>query len=127
MPNPKKSKGAGMTENEKLALKTNILLQFPNLKTFDEELEFLINEYNKDKKYIKRLVEKSHPSDSLVEDTKAEMRTIKPDDPEYVRIMNALDEAKKKHEQEIEDGYEREQLQKKISNDCNIDNVPVQA
>jgi len=127
MPNNKKSKGANMNEADKMALKASILQQFPNLKIFEHELDFMIDEYNKDKGYIKRLAMKAQPVQDVADniESTAEMRTIRPDEPEYQRIMDALDEARRQHEEKIQKGYEEEQRLKKISNGSNIDNVPV--
>ena len=121
-----KSKGANLDEFARMALKANILNEFPNLKgTFEDEIDFIINEYSKDKNYIKRISDKAKVVESVIKDTedhKAEFKAIKPDDPEYKRIMDALDKAKREHEERIEKGYAEEQ-QQKLSKDSNIDNV----
>ena len=57
-----KSKGANLSDFDKAALKANILNQFPTLSGFEDEIEFMINEYSKDKAYIKRLAEKAEPA-----------------------------------------------------------------
>ena len=126
-----KSKGANLSDFDKAALKANILNQFPTLSGFEDEIEFMINEYSKDKSYIKRLAEKAEPAESLVKETKenygGEIKHIKPDDPEYTRIMNALEKAKREHEERIEKGYQEEQRAKQNSKESNIDNVSIQS
>jgi hypothetical protein len=118
----KQTKGAGLDEFGKIALRAAIIRDYPDLATFEEELDFLIEQYNKDKTYLKKLTENTRPMEKVLEEDMAKeavLRTIKPGDPEYERIMNACAEEKRKHEEAITKGYEEEQ-QKLKSKESNI-------
>ena len=120
----KQPKGVHLSDAEKSFLKANILKEFPSLTTFDSEIDFMINEYCKDKNYLKRLMEKkdvvAEVQQNVKEEDQTEVKVYKPDSEEYKRVMAALEVAKKEHEDKIKEGYEAEQ-RAKLSSNSNIE------
>lgn len=90
-----KVEGANLTSQQKADIKKMILSQFPNLAIFAEDLEFLIDEYSKDKKYVNKLMEVKNPAQQLLDESKVEtIKIIKKGTEEWRDIIEKMDKAK---------------------------------
>ena len=86
-----KVEGANLTDKQKQEIKKQILQQYPQLVVLQQELDFLIEQYDKDKDYEKNLMKKAEPVKSFTEEapeTGATLEIIKQGTPEYEEIMN---------------------------------------
>jgi hypothetical protein len=89
---------AGLSEAQQAALKVAIMKEFPQLGTFQEEVDFLVQEYNKDRGYLQRLTKVAavaKPEES--DESTGEIKTLAPGDPEYDAFMLRLEESQKKN------------------------------
>jgi hypothetical protein len=122
----KKAVGANLTLAQKASLKDNILRQYPNLATFEDEVDALIEEYSKDKGYIDKLME-CKGKEVKEPDQVGTMKHLSTDDPEYATIKEKMDKA---YEQMLEDQKKAIQEYDASKEKCDsnyIDNVTTQA
>lgn len=95
MTKTKKSEPANLSEKQKQDIKIQILKQFPSLSLFNDEIEFLIEEYNKDKKYINRLMKSNKPIESVIDESKLEaIKVVKADTKEWHDIDEKMRKAR---------------------------------
>lgn len=130
----KKTEGAKLSEVQKLKLKIDIFTQFPNLKPYEKEIDYLIETYSEqDKKIADKLMEKAKPVEELLGDKAdepvGEIRTYSPDDGEYWKIIREMDKARKeddKRRAEIADKAKEEMKHKGVElSDNTIKNVTI--
>ena len=122
-------KGAGLTTIQKIELKTNILKEFPECKMFEEEIDFLIEQYSEKNKDIateiydrgtKQFLEsRGHKQ----EEDYGEFRTFGAEDFEYTKIMEKFKQAEedfKRRQDEIAEKAIEEMKAKGITLDEDI-------
>jgi hypothetical protein len=59
---------AHLTDKQKEDIKRALLKEFPSLAIMQDELGFAIDEYSKDKNYIKNLMKKEKPIEEFVKE-----------------------------------------------------------
>jgi hypothetical protein len=92
-----KPEPANLTSAQKEELKKQILKEFPSLAIVSADIDFLIEEYNKDKKYVSRLMKTSNPVQHVVDESKLELiKVVKADTDEWKEITEKM---KKSEEQ----------------------------
>lgn len=103
-----KAEPANLSEKQKEDIKVQILKQFPNLSLFNDELDFLIEQYNKDKKYVAKLMDCKNPIEKVVDENKIEaIKVVKQGTDEWneidAKMRKAREEFLKVNEQIKED------------------------
>lgn len=95
MAKKEKIEPANLSEKQKEDIKVQILKQFPNLSLFNDELDFLIEQYNKDKKYVAKLMDCKSPIEKVVDEKKIEaIKVVKQGTDEWRDIVQKMDKAK---------------------------------
>lgn len=95
MAKKEKIEPANLSEKQKEDIKVQILKQFPNLSLFNDELDFLIEQYNKDKKYVARLMDCKNPIEKVVDEKKIEaIKVVKQGSDEWIEIDAKMQKAK---------------------------------
>lgn len=90
-----KLEGANLTVQQKEVLKKKILQEFPNLAIFNEDIDFLIEEYSKDKLYASKLMKNKNPVESMINDNNVEkIRIVKADTDEWKNIIEKMEKSK---------------------------------
>jgi hypothetical protein len=90
-----KLEGANLTIQQKEVLKKQILQEFPNLAIFNEDIDFLIEEYSKDKLYASKLMKTKNPLESIIDENSVEkIRIIKADTDEWKDIIEKMEKSK---------------------------------
>lgn len=94
---------ANLTNAQKSAIKADIRKMYPNLKLGDDELEFLIEQYNQDKDYIKNIMKGDNPAEAFLDEveSKGGIASYKPEDPEYIEAMEKMRKAREEYEAKI--------------------------
>jgi hypothetical protein len=89
-----KVEGANLTDKQKQEIKKQILQQYPQLLFLQQELNFLIEQYDKDKDYVKNLMKKAEPIKTFTEEapeTSATLEIIKQGTSEYEEIIKKFE------------------------------------
>lgn len=128
MPKEKKVQGAKLNEIQKLQLKKEILIAFPNVKMFEEEIDFLIEEYSERNKNIaKEITEKGEQwlkdRGHEIEEVKGgEIRNFAPGDKEYEDVIAKFEKAKVDEEKRMKE-IELKALEEMAQKNKSIDNI----
>lgn len=111
----KKVVPASLTENQKLVLKKAILAEYPNVRGFEDELDFLIEQYSKDKNYVEKLMKSADANKQFEEDIEAQaglIKNISKGDKEYDELLERFEKAKQEEILRLEKIREQEEKEK---------------
>jgi hypothetical protein len=111
----KKIVPASLTENQKLVLKKAILAEYPNVRGFEDELDFLIEQYSKDKNYVEKLMKSADANKQFEEDIEAQaglIKNISKGDKEYDELLERFEKAKQEEILRLEKIREQEEKEK---------------
>jgi hypothetical protein len=93
---------ANLTANQKAEIKQQIIKQFPTLSLFKDDIDFLIEQYNKDKDYVKKLMKSKVPIEDTIKTqfpTEIQnpelIKTVKQGTDEWNTIVDKLEQSKK--------------------------------
>jgi hypothetical protein len=89
-----KPEPANLTSEQKTLIKKQIFAQFPNLKMFADDIDFLIEQYDKDKKYVKKLTVSKTPLTTTDENAIEKIKVVKADTDEWRDIIAKMEKAK---------------------------------
>jgi hypothetical protein len=87
---PRRPERAHLTPTQKRELKVALLREHPHLAMFDEELELLIEMYDQDKGYLKRLMKTSAAAPAVTTAPNValtDVQVVKPGDAEYEALL----------------------------------------
>lgn len=132
----KTQKGAGLTTIQKMELKANILKEFPDCKMFEEEIDFLIEQYSEKNKNIASEIYDKGTKQFLEsrghkqEQDYGEFKTYSADDFEYTKVMEKFKQAEddfKRRQEEIAQKAIEEMREKGLNVDDNfkVQNVKI--
>jgi predicted DNA-binding protein (UPF0251 family) len=100
--------GANLSEQQKEVLKKQILQEFPNLSMFATDIDFLIEEYSKDKKYVSKLMQTKDPVQTVIDESKLEViRIVKSDTQEWKEITEKMEKSKEEFIKIVDDDEEK--------------------
>ena len=87
---------AHLTDRQKADIKKQILQQFPSVAMFQDEIDFLIDEYSKDKNYVAKLMKQnSNAIASVIDKSKLQtVKTVKADTDEWKEIVERMEKSK---------------------------------
>lgn len=90
-----KVEGANLTTTQKEELKRQILKEFPMLKMLEDDIVFLIEEYNKDKKYLSKLMKAKTPMEQIIDESKFEkIKVLKANTEEWREVVEKMERSK---------------------------------
>lgn len=129
---PSKTKGANLTLKQKEDFRNAVMAEFPDIAKNDEYMELIdimIEKYSsEDRKLGEKLadlVKDYDPTKDDLPDNVPQIAVYKPEDEEYKRVMKAMEDARREHEEKIKAGYEEEQRLKNKSIESNIDEAVI--
>jgi hypothetical protein len=111
-----------------MKLKADILAQFPSVREFENEIDFLIEQYSKDKHFVTNLMTCAKPAEELVSQSTGGVKHLSFDDPEYIELVERMNKARGDwlaKQKEIEELAKKELAEKEKSSSITVNEVIV--
>lgn len=98
MTKPRKPTPANLSDAQKAKLRADILVAFPALRQYEDEVAFMVEEYSKDRDFVANLCKRAaNPCETLVAEAAAAngaITTLSPGDPGYDEATARMDKAR---------------------------------
>lgn len=88
---------ANLSVNQKAEIKKQILKEYPSLSLFSDDIDFLIDQYDKDKDYVKKLMKAKVPVEQTLPsggDIDNKIKIVKKDTDEWHEIVAKMEKAR---------------------------------